>query len=121
MECLRAAEVFVLPSYSEGLSRAVLEAMGCGVPVITTHACNLPEVATLECGFRRDPDARVLAGALTDLLRAPHAALHSMGRNGERLVRESVLMDRGRAATGRAVWMGARRRRAAQRTMLERQ
>ena len=27
---LRAAEAFVLPSFSEGLSRAVLEAMGCG-------------------------------------------------------------------------------------------
>ena len=35
---LLTADVFVLPSYREGLSRATLEAMATGLPIITTDA-----------------------------------------------------------------------------------
>jgi glycosyltransferase involved in cell wall biosynthesis len=90
---LRAAHTFVLPSYSEGLSRAVLEAMGCGVPVIVTHACNCPEVAERECGVVIDAEERALAGALSDMLRAPRNELRRMGDNGQRLVRERFSWD----------------------------
>jgi glycosyltransferase involved in cell wall biosynthesis len=85
---LRAAELFVLPSYSEGLSRAVLEAMGCGVPVVITRACNFPEVGEHDCGVVIETDEQALAGAMSDMLRAPAVALRRMGQNGERLVRE---------------------------------
>jgi glycosyltransferase involved in cell wall biosynthesis len=90
---LRAADVFVLPSYSEGLSRAVLEAMGSGVPVITTRGCNFPEVAEHECGIVIDADERALAGALSDMLRAPRHTLQRMGHNGQRLVHERFSWD----------------------------
>jgi glycosyltransferase involved in cell wall biosynthesis len=35
-ELLKQCDIFALPSYSEGLSRSVLEAMGYGLPIITT-------------------------------------------------------------------------------------
>ena len=35
-ECLRAFDVFVLPSLGEGISNTILEAMGSGLPVIAT-------------------------------------------------------------------------------------
>lgn len=37
-EILRAADVFILPSYLEGLSLSLLEAMACGVACIATDA-----------------------------------------------------------------------------------
>ena len=40
----RQAEVFVYPSLYEGFGLPVLEAMACGVPVITSNVSAMPEV-----------------------------------------------------------------------------
>ena len=43
---LARSDVFVLPSVAEGVSRAALEAMAVGLPVITTDAGGMTEVIT---------------------------------------------------------------------------
>jgi len=48
---LAAADVFALPSHSEGLPVALLEAMSAGLPVVITDACNLPEVEKSGAGI----------------------------------------------------------------------
>ena len=43
---LHAMDLFALPSYAnEGVPQAILQAMGCGVPVITTDAGAIAEIA----------------------------------------------------------------------------
>jgi poly(glycerol-phosphate) alpha-glucosyltransferase len=64
---LDEARFVVLPSHSEGLPMAILEAWANGVPTIMTRECNLPEGftsgASLECGFETDAIADGLARA----------------------------------------------------------
>jgi sugar transferase (PEP-CTERM/EpsH1 system associated) len=51
-DLLRAMDVFVLPSVSEGICNALLEAMSTGLPVIATNVGGNPEVVVdRECGL----------------------------------------------------------------------
>ncbi len=43
-DLLRDADIFVLPSYNEGLPVSILEAMSWGLPVITTAVGGIPEL-----------------------------------------------------------------------------
>ncbi|WP_310422607.1 glycosyltransferase family 4 protein [Chamaesiphon sp. VAR_48_metabat_135_sub] len=43
-ELLEKANIFILPSYNEGLPMALLEAMSWGLPVITTPVGGIPEL-----------------------------------------------------------------------------
>jgi glycosyltransferase involved in cell wall biosynthesis len=62
------AEAFVLPSLWEGFGLPILEAMACGVPVITSNRSALAEVAG-DAALLVDPeDENAIAAALRDLL-----------------------------------------------------
>ena len=84
---LAASACFALPSYSEGLSIATLEAMGAGLPVILTENCNLPEAAEAGAGWQVRAEEDALAGALEAWLGQSPAASRAMGERGQALVR----------------------------------
>ncbi len=53
---LQASDFFVLPSYTEGMPQAVLEAMNCGLAVVATRVGGVPEaVVDGETGLLIDP------------------------------------------------------------------
>jgi colanic acid/amylovoran biosynthesis glycosyltransferase len=43
---LRAADIFCLPTFAEGLPVSIMEAMAVGVPVVTTYISGIPELVT---------------------------------------------------------------------------
>jgi glycosyltransferase involved in cell wall biosynthesis len=53
---MQGFDLFVLPSFDEGISNTILEAMATGVPVIASDVGGNPElVADGETGFLVDP------------------------------------------------------------------
>jgi poly(glycerol-phosphate) alpha-glucosyltransferase len=83
---LRSAAVFALPSHSEGVPIAVLEAMAHGLPVAISKACNLPEVEAAGAGLIGDSDPQSIAQILDRLMAASDAERNAMGKSGRELV-----------------------------------
>lgn len=84
---LNSADIFILPSYNEGLPISVLEAMGYGIPVIATPVGGIPEVITDgENGFLVSPgDVDGIVNALSSLVKDP-SLRKVMGENARRAV-----------------------------------
>ncbi len=85
-DAFAAAEVLVLPSYSEGAPLVILEALGAGVPVLTTKASPWKELERFNCGWWVDISADALSEALEDVLDRSPEQLEIMGRRGKDLV-----------------------------------
>lgn len=68
---LNAADVFVLPSSSEGLANAWVEALACGTPVVTTPIPGAQELITdPSWGRLAARDSAVIADAVREVLAA---------------------------------------------------
>lgn len=89
---LAALDVFALPSLSEGMSNAIIEAMAAGRPVVATRVGGNPEcVVDGETGFIVPPaDDAALADRIGFLLTHPDRA-RAMGEAGR--ARRQALFD----------------------------
>ncbi|AMV35798.1 glycosyltransferase [Planctomyces sp. SH-PL62] len=81
-----AADAFTLPSYSEGFSMAILEALACSLPAVFTTACYFPEAAKADAAVVVEPEAEALTRALRELLERSPEERRTLGANGRRLV-----------------------------------
>jgi len=69
---LRAADLFVLPSRSEGIPNVLLEASACATPYVASAVGGIPEIARLGASVLVPPEQpEPLAAAIADSLASP--------------------------------------------------
>jgi glycosyltransferase involved in cell wall biosynthesis len=89
IELLYSADLFALPSYSEGLPVSLLEAMACEVPVVASKACNCPDIHTAGAGWLCEPELDSLIKTLSEAIGSSKSEREQRGLNGKRLVEQA--------------------------------
>jgi poly(glycerol-phosphate) alpha-glucosyltransferase len=92
-EAFNCADAFILPSLSEGLPMAVLEAWAHRLPVLITPQCNLPEGYAADAAIRITSDSSGVSAGLSALWRLTDAERARIGDNGRSLVATRFTWD----------------------------
>ena len=92
-DILNTADIVVLPSYSEGMPNAVLEAMAHGVPVVASDVGGVRSLLGSGAGIVVPPrDVSALTNALQRLIDEP-SLRSNMGEKGHELTNGSLSVD----------------------------
>jgi len=83
--CYRSCDAFILPSFSEGLPMAVLEAWAYAKPVLMTPACNLPEGFDVGAAVRIEPKTGKIIDGLREFFAMSRESQEAIGRCGREL------------------------------------
>ena len=110
----RSAELFILPTHTENFGLVVAEALGCGVPVVTTKGAPWADLTTHRCGWWVEDGADPLEIALREAFAASPSTLSEMGERGRRLILEEYSSLRRSAELASAcLWASGRGERPA--------
>ena len=82
---LQHASAFILPSFSEGLPMAALEAMAYGLPILISNACNIPEAFSHKAALHAEPEVDSLCQVLLQLFSLSDSNLSILGNNARQL------------------------------------
>jgi len=93
-ECLKAFDLFVLPSVKEGQPWTILEAMAAEIPIVATNIAGIPEMIENEkSGLLVEPaDSEALSLAIEKMLTHPSLA-HECAKNAFHIVREKFNLE----------------------------
>jgi glycosyltransferase involved in cell wall biosynthesis len=84
-DAIQSADAYVMPSFTEGFSMSILDAMACGKPCLLTAGCSMNYFQDNDFFVRCEPYAQDLALGLQQLL-ARRAEWPSMGARAQELV-----------------------------------
>ncbi|MFZ9888248.1 MAG: glycosyltransferase [Myxococcota bacterium] len=86
--CFAHANAFILPSFSEGLPMAVLEAWSHGLPVLMTKECNLESAWHADAAIEIRPEQKSIADGILSLCALSNVGRRQIGQNGRALVKK---------------------------------
>ena len=91
---LREADIFLLPSYNEGMPMAILDAMGCGLPIVSTDVGGIPKIVRQGInGYLYKPgDSKSMACAIIEYLTDDEKRLKA-GQESVDIIRESYSLQ----------------------------
>jgi poly(glycerol-phosphate) alpha-glucosyltransferase len=90
---LSAARYVILPSHSEGLPMAMLEAWAAGIPTIMSAHCNLPVGFSAGAALETGTEAGAIAGALGRALALDEATWSAMAKGALMLAQTRFAPD----------------------------
>lgn len=90
-DAFAAADVFVLPTHSENFGIVIAEALGAGVPVITTKGAPWKDLQTYNCGWWVNVSVDAIREALLEATQSPKEELVAMGQRGRMLVSDKYI------------------------------
>lgn len=89
LEFYRRADIFVLPSLSEGIPKTLFEAMASGLPIVATKVGGVSDVIKHgETGLLIEPKSSTKLAQAIELLASDGALRRRLIQNGYALVRE---------------------------------
>lgn len=99
---LGACQIFVLPTRVEGSCNSVIEAMACGLPIVTSHGRHMDDLVDDEVALRVDPaDVGAIRAAILALKRDPERRQ----RMSAACLRKAKTFDINARARRVAAWM----------------
>ena len=103
------SEFFVQPSFSEGFSMSVVEALYARLPVVITPGCNFSEAIEAGVGRMAEPETESTADAMRQLMMLSDDERRAMGESGRRLVLDQYTWSRVAESTVQMYdWMAGR-------------
>ena len=85
---LQRLSALMVPSAQENFGMIVPEALICETPVYASLGTPWSELNECQCGWWRDNEPKTIARVIKGILSMSDEDLHSMGRNGRRLMEE---------------------------------
>jgi len=93
-QILNQHELFVLPSLWEGMPKALLEAMACGLPVIGANVDGIREVIKHgENGILCDTDSKSIREAIVGIMKDEEMK-QTLGRNARKTIEEMFSLEK---------------------------
>jgi glycosyltransferase involved in cell wall biosynthesis len=83
-DAIASADGYIMASYSEGFSMAIIDAMICGKPMILTQGCNMNYLADEKFFIKCEPYPQDLAKAITEYLELGEKR-YELGRKSKEL------------------------------------